>query len=114
MRLWRSYAVLITSNSKWITPTETTIYDALKHLQAEAKSDSPKKLSRTAEAQEFLKQEALPLLEPPGTQQCAKPLIEKAVADGISEATLSRARKSLGIESKKEGKRHVWYLPAKA
>jgi len=57
------------------------------------------------EAVEFLKQE---LAEGPVP---SKELLKKAKAEGISERTLYRAKSSLGVVSKKEGKEWVWMLP---
>jgi hypothetical protein len=41
----------------------------------------------------------------------AKYLLDKAESEGISKRTLDRAKKSLGIVSKPEGKIWVWRLP---
>jgi hypothetical protein len=55
---------------------------------------------------EFLKQE---LAEGPVP---SRELLKKAKAEGISEKTLYRAKSSLGVVSKKEGReRWVWTFP---
>ena len=46
-----------------------------------------------------------------GRKMAAKQMFEDAKAAGIAEATLKRAKRELGVKSKRVGEEWVWYLP---